>query len=149
MIGSAFGFADDHALDAIKQFPMPAFKARNDVSGRNLQDFFQSSAGSAVRAVTIFVGVKGNAINVIPVFNRNAGDEFAYVERERIAANIAVSSSAADFWKRSLIRLQQYSIDILPMPNRHASNARGVICKDTVRNPSGAAAFFTIFLRGN
>jgi hypothetical protein len=138
-------FGNDHELDAIDQFPMTPFEAGDNSSRRRLQEFFQASLTTAVRSAVAFIGVEGDAVDVIPIFNRDAGDEFARLERKRVTANIAVPASAADFRKRTMIRFQQDAVNILPMPDGDARNASGIIGEDTIGHAAGAAAFLTIF----
>src|ERR1051326_1480965 len=142
-----FRLGHDHQLNAIKQFPVAAFKPRDNVSRRSLQIFSYLSAVSAVRAIVAFVGVESDAVDVGPVFDRNAGDEFTRFERKGVAANVFVPARATDFGKSAVIGFEQNAIDVLAMPKRDTGDASRRICKNTVRDATRAATFLSKFLR--
>src|SRR6266403_1135897 len=98
----------DHELNAIDQFPVAAFKSGDNSSGRSLQELFQASIIAAVRAVSASVRVKGDTIDVVPVFDRDASDKFAWIQRKGVAANVAVPAGSADFGKSAVICFEQY-----------------------------------------
>ena len=101
-----FRFGHNHQLNTIHQFPVSSLKSGDYPTRRRLQEFFQTGAAAAVRPIRPLVGVKRNPVDVIPVFERNAGYEFARVQRKGIAANIAVFARSADFWKRAVVCFQ-------------------------------------------
>ena len=143
-----FRFWDDHELNAIDQLPMAPLESGDNSSSRSLQDFFQTRARAAERSVVVFVGVKRDAIDVAPVFDGDAGDEFAGLQRKRVAANIVVFARATDFRQNTVLRFQQYAVHILSMPNRDASDALRVVSKYAIRNTARTAAFLSKFFRG-
>src|SRR5215831_7781059 len=141
-----FRLVNHHQLNTIDQFPVPAFETSDDSSRWRLQTLFQARLDTPVRAVIPFGRVKRNSVDVIPIFDRDAGDKFARFQRKRVNANVPMPSCAPDFRQSRLVGFQQYAVDVSPMPNRHARDASRRIGENTVWHAAGPAAFFAIFL---
>src|SRR4051812_5998697 len=125
---------------------MAAFETCDDVSRRSLEELFHLAAMAAVRTVAAFVCLKSDAINVVPVFDGDTGDELAGFERKGVAANVPMPAGAADFGKNALVCFEQNAVDVLAMPDRDAGNASRIISEHGIGDAAGAATYFSVFL---
>ncbi len=100
-----------YQLQAIDEVPMPALESDHAATGWGIQPTFKPPTMTAKRPVILFVGVKADPVQVIPVLDRNTFEEFIRRQLKRILMNVFVPSHAAESGQSAGIRLEQQSVD--------------------------------------
>ena|SRR5260221_14274983 len=95
-------------------------ETHDGATDRSHDGLFQQSAVAAKGAEIAVIGVKGDAVDILPKLDGNPTQHLVGSQFERFILHVAVFTSAADPGQGTLIGYQLNSVDVVTVPNRHS-----------------------------
>jgi len=124
---------------------MPAFKTGDAPSGWSFKGFRYSPTRSTKWTIMTFVGVERDSVDISPVLNADARDDFIGSQFKRIHFHVPVLSRAANTGERPRFCFELDAIHVLPVPNAHLGDPAWGVSKSRIRHSASPATFGSEF----